>query len=50
MTLEDALAVYTHLRESEKISEREERALAVAQEIIDREARKAIAGLPEQKA
>jgi hypothetical protein len=45
MTLEDALAVYTHLRDSEKISDREEHALAMAHEIIDREARKAIAAV-----
>jgi hypothetical protein len=47
MTLEDALAVHIHLRDSEKISDREERALAVAEEIIDREARKAIAAVRE---
>jgi hypothetical protein len=45
MTLEDALAVHLHLRDSEKVSNREEHALTMAQEIIDREARKAIAAV-----
>ena len=47
MTLEDALAVYLYFLDEDTTEERDERIINAAWEIIEREARKAIALFPK---